>query len=196
MRLSLILPAMGLALDWESEVRGHLRLDDAAEKGRVESVLIPSAMSWVEAETNRALLTQTWKALLDEFPHGYIEIPKPPLIEVSSVRYVDADGVQQLWDALDYVVEAPAGPHAVPGRLWPAFGKSYPCARCQPDAVEITFRCGYGAAFSNVPAQLRSGMLLIVGELFERREVAIADMTISEVPLAARALVRPFRVGM
>jgi len=196
MRLSLLSPATGLALDWDSEVKGHLRLDDETEMDRVESVLVPSAMSWVEAETNRALLTQTWKLLLDEFSCGPVDIPKPPLGSLESIKYVDVDGVQQTWDPAEYVVEMPAGPHALPGRLWPAFGKTYPYARCQPDAVEITFQCGYGAAFSDVPAQLRSGMLLIVGELFERREEAIAGTIISEVPLAARALVRPFRVGV
>jgi uncharacterized phiE125 gp8 family phage protein len=196
MRLSLTTPATALALDWATEVKDHLRLNDDTEQPRVESVLIPTAVAWAETETNRALITQVWTASLDEFPCGILELPKPPLSAIGSVKYIDQDGVQQTWSAAEYVVEKPAGAFCLPGRLWPAWGYSYPSARCQPNAVEIAFTCGYGAAFGDVPPLLRAAMLLIVGELFERRETAIAGTTITEVPLAARSLAKPFRVGL
>jgi uncharacterized phiE125 gp8 family phage protein len=195
-RLTLVTAPAALPLSWASEVMGHLRLDGAEEQARVESVLVPAAVGWAEGETNRALIHQTWKLQLDEFPYGdAIEIPKPPLVSVTGITYVDPAGVTQTWAPAEYVVDAPAGERALPGRVYLAYDKSWPDVRCQRDAIAITFQCGYGATHAAVPAMLRSAMLLVVGELFERRELAVPG-TINEVPMAARALARPFRVEL
>src|SRR5512137_379977 len=110
MRLSLVTAPAALALDWVSEVKGHLRLITEEERDRVEQVLIPAATSWAETATGRALITQTWKLLLDGFPSGLggwlggyvttgaasaITLPKPPLQSVTTVKYVDESGVLQ-----------------------------------------------------------------------------------------------------
>jgi hypothetical protein len=60
--------------------------------------------------------------------------------------------------------------------------------------VEIQFRAGSGEEAAHIPAALRAGMLLVVGELFERREDSVVGTIIQDVPLAATRLWAPFRV--
>jgi uncharacterized phiE125 gp8 family phage protein len=197
MTLSLKTPPAALALDWVQEVKGHLRLDSEEEQPRVASILIPAATQFAESETDRQLITATWTLYLDAFPcYGHkIELPKPPLKTVTSVKYYDTAGVLQTWAAAgNYSVQAPAGPFADCGYILPAYAVVYPVTQSRADAVEIEFTSGYGDTFASVPPLIRAAMLLIVGEQFERREESIAGTIISRVPMAAHNLLWPFRV--
>lgn len=194
MRLSLKTAPAARALDWFSEVKGHLRLDSDDEAARVDSILIPAAEQWAESATGRQLITATWTLSFEAFPQdgGPIVLPKPPLQSVTSVKYYDDAGVQQTWAAAaNYTVIAPAGPKCGPGMIVPKVGISYPYAYGFPYEVEIEFIAGYGASSASVPGLLKAGMLLLVAEQFERREEAFAGQ-ISQVPLHAASLILPF----
>jgi len=195
--LTLTTPAATLALDWGGEVKGHLRVDTETERARVESILIPSATQMAEAETGRQLITATWTLYLDSFPTSgtKIELPRPPLQSVSSIKYYDTQGTIQTWAAAgNYSVMAPVGPFAESGYIVPAYGITYPSTYGQPNSVEIAFVAGYGLTFASVPGAIRAALLLLVGEMFERREEAIVGAAIGSVPLAAHRLLWPFRV--
>jgi len=197
MTLTLTTPAAALALDWTAEVRGHLRLDTEDERARVESVLIPAATEMAQAETERQFINATWTLYLDAFPPDgeTIVLPKPPLSSVESIKYYDTAGTLQTWAAAgNYTVVTPSGPQAECGYVVPAYGVTYPSTQSVPDAVAIEFIAGYGATYASVPGAIRAAMLLLVGEQFERREEAIVGAAVSEVPLAARRLLWPFRV--
>ncbi len=190
--LTLVTPRVNLPLDWASEVKGHLRLNSEEERGRIESLLIPSAEGWVEDLTNRALITQTWKLQLDGFGGDVIVIPKPPLQAITEISYVDSAGATQVLAPAEYVVDTPAGPNAKNGRVWPAYLHSWPSPRSQRNAIAITFRCGYGAAYDSVPPKLRQAMLMLVGEMFERREEAVIGTISTPAQLGAQALALGF----
>lgn len=194
MALTRTVAPAALPLAWD-QVKGHLRLDSEDERSRIEEILVPAACSWAETFTGRVLITQTWKWLRSGFPvSGFLALPRPPLQTLTAIRYIDTNGVQQTWAPAKYVVDAPVGEKAMPGRVWPAYGESWPTVRTQPNAVEIEFVCGYGAAAGDVPGLLRAAMLLIVGELFERREQAVQGTIITEVPLSAERLAGQFLV--
>lgn len=194
LRPTVVTPAASQPLDWLAEVKQHLRLDTEEEQGRVMDVLVPAAAAWVESITGRALITQTWKLVGCGFPREVITLPRPPLQQVTAVRYRDSAGVYQTLDPATYVVDAPAGEKALPGRMYPVYGGAWPTPRGDRDAVEIEFTCGYGDDASAVPGGLRSAMLILVGELFERREQSIVGTIINQVPLTAEALAVPFMV--
>ena len=198
MRLSLKTAAAALAMDWTNEVKGHLRLDTDDEKARVEAILMPAAIAHAEAVTQRQLINATWTLYLDVFPADSvpIELPKPPLSSVTSVKYNDASGTQQTWSATNYTVDKPAGDRCVPGRIVPNLGVTYPSTYGQPNDVEIEYVAGYGAAYTSVPTAIRAAMLLLVAEQFERREEAIVGTIINTVPLASDRLLWPYRVWM
>lgn len=205
MRLALVTAPVKLALDWSAEVKGHLRQDSEDEAARVTGVAIPAAVAWVEKFTNRAMVTQTWKLYLDRFPVAGvpIDLPKPPLQSVTHVKYYDGSDVQQTWSASTGYEVDPAIPGTFvcaddcpPSKIWPKYGQGYPSTSGRRNAVEIQFVCGYGSSYTNVPGALRAAMLLLVGEMFERREQAIVGTITSKAEFAAENLAWPYRVNL
>jgi uncharacterized phiE125 gp8 family phage protein len=156
--------------------------------------LITAARDRFEGATRRAGITQTWDWILDAFPCGdYLELPKPPLQSVTSVKYYDTGGTLQTWSTDNYVVEAPAGPRASRGRISLKQSCVWPVAIAQRGAVQIRFVCGYGAAASAVPARLRSAMLLDVATQYAQREDVITGTTVAQLPVGIEAVYRHFR---
>ena len=120
--------------------------------------LIQAATSFYEEWTSKALRPQTWELLLDRFPVGRIVLPRPPLVALTSLAYIDELGAPQTLSAL-----APSPPIAPPppagdflvkrsghyrkAELWPMPTRSgygvWPATQLgRPDAVTITFDCG------------------------------------------------------
>jgi uncharacterized phiE125 gp8 family phage protein len=173
-----------------SEAKDHLRVTEADEDSLITS-LITAARDIAESFTNRAFVTQTWSWKLDTF-RPCLEVPKAPLVSVSSIQYVDGAGATQTLAASGYQV-ADAASHTVPGRIVPAYGQAWPATRGMPNDITVQYVAGYGGA-SAVPPQIRWAILLILGELYARRESAIAGTIITKVPYSAEALLMPFVV--
>lgn len=178
------------------EAKAQARVDGTDDDVLI-TAQIAAARPWAEEFTNRAFVTQTWKWNLDRFPpnDAPIELPKAPLQSVTSVKYIDGDGIEQTWAATEYTVQAFSGPTAMPGRLWPKFGKTYPTPRDEPGAVRIEFIAGYGAA-SLVPEGIKAALKILVAELYERREEVVPGMVsgANRVPYNVEALLYPYRV--
>jgi hypothetical protein len=60
-------------------------------------------------------------------PGYYLQVDNPNLISVASIQYVDPTGTVQTLDPSMYQVEPGA-----PGRIHPAYGKSWPAVRASP----------------------------------------------------------------
>ena len=149
----------------------------------LSEIIIPAVRERGELATQRAFLRQTWQLLLDGFPaSAFIDLPKPPLISVSSVQYYDTGGtLRTLTVTTDYLVQAPAGPRCRRGRLALPLGVVWPTALEQMGSVIIEFVCGYGAAV-DVPAALKGAMLLDVGTLYANREDVIRGTIVAALP--------------
>ncbi len=77
-----------------AEAKLHLRVDDNADDVLI-GALITAARQHAEHDTRRALVTQTWKLVLDAFPESVITLDRAPVSAVVSVVYTDPDGVSQ-----------------------------------------------------------------------------------------------------
>lgn len=178
-----------------TEVRDQCLIpaDVTDQDAHISNILIPAVRDRAEAATGRRIITQTWDLVLDAFPDAdYIEIPHPPLQSIESVKYRDATGTLQTWDASNYVVEAPAGPRCRRGKLTLAFGVSWPSTYGQAGDVTIRFVCGYGDEASDVPALLKAAMLLDVATLYEHRENIVTGTIVAELPATARQIYRSY----
>ena len=190
--LSLTVPPVAEPLTW-IDAKRHLRLDDDHELELVEGILIPGSRAWLEGYVGRQLITATYVLSLCAFPaDGVIRLPMPPLQSVSSVKYLDTAGVEQTLASSAYVVEAPAGPLARPGRISLAQGEIWPATLMQEKAVSVTFLAGYGDA-AGVPKPLVQAMLLMIGQAFEHREQQGLGIAVPNVVTAER-LAADFRV--
>ena len=131
--------------------------DDVTQDPNI-SGLITAARQYVEAITKFQLVTATWKLSLDSFYdpeyssdtyNGWtLRLPKPPLVSVSSLTYVDTGGTTQTIAAANYVVDT----NTKPGRVTPSYTTTWPAARNVLNAVNVTYISGYATPFTAVAA--------------------------------------------
>jgi hypothetical protein len=121
-----------------------------------------------------------WEQPADAFPlatgknpFARLDLGKHPVQSIESVKYLDIDGVEQtLTPVTDYKA-------AVEGDLklafiCPAYGKSWPDTRQEPQAVKVRFKAGWplsgDPAAPTTPEDLKSWLLIRVGDLYQHRE--------------------------
>lgn len=181
------------------EAKHQLSVDHADSDVLLEQ-LIAAAWQYAEQVTRRQLITATWTQTFDQFPPDrdvpefagshIIELRKPPLQSVSSVKYYDTGGVQQTMSSGDYDVDTAAQP----GRLVLGYQKTWPTCRGHINDVEIIYVAGFGTAETDVPDSIRQGILMLVAHWHENREATISGTIIAIVPLAVDSLFMSERV--
>jgi uncharacterized phiE125 gp8 family phage protein len=142
------------------------------------SDLITTAREYCEDYQHRALATQTWDLILDEFPScsDYIEIPLPPLQSVTSVKYVDYAGVTATMTASlsGYFVDTDSEPARVCLSYcitWPIFTE-YPYG-----AVRIRFVAGHtNTAPDVIPKKTKQAMFMLISYMYENRLPSAKDI--------------------
>jgi len=149
-----------------TEMKAHLRVDVADDDGLIQAK-ISAARQYAEHFTRRALITQTWEMILDKAP-AELELPLPPLQEVSKIEVVDAAGARAEVPNSSYWVEL--GGEA-PGRVRLSDGSSWPSHRGFGSFI-VTFKAGYGDAVTAVPEKIREAIRKRAALLYEGREDA------------------------
>ena len=153
------------------------------------SALITTAREFCENFTNRALATQTWELILGGFPHvDYIELPKPPLQSVTSVKYTDYNGTEAtLTEDSDYIVDT----DSTPGKIFLPYSKSWPSFTPYPhNAVRIRVTAGY----TEIPKAVKQAMLMLLGHWYENREATAGRDVPKEIEFAVNSLLWTCRV--
>jgi len=177
-----------------AEAKTHIRetLSDSDNDSYIDA-LIAVARSHVERVTGLALITQTWTLNLERFPMDSsrsILIPLHPVSAVTSITYTDTGGDSQTWAAAKYNSDL----NAAPARVRPAPGEVYPGTQDIMGAVVVTVTAGYGSSSSDIPAPIVHAIKLLVGELYERREMNIVGSIIARVPFTVENLLAPYVV--
>jgi len=170
-----------------TEAKTHLRVDVTDDDVLITS-LITSARQYVEQIARRALVTQTWRLSMQEFPaSGVIILPKPPLQSVTSITYTDINGTTSTVDSSIYTVDT----DSEPGRVVLKYGESWPSASlANTNPVQVTFVAGYGGQGA-VPEYWKQAILLLVGHWYENREAIVVTGAIpKEMPMAVRSLIQ------
>ena len=171
----------------ESVRDDHLRTVNGSAEDDYISGLIATSLRLAQRKTQKRILPETWRLDLSGFPSCHIELPYPPLIEVTSITYYDADGDLTTLDADEYTVDAPFGPEAARGSVRLVDGGTWPTTSVRPDAVKVTFRCGYvdgsvSPEAVDVPADLTHARLLVIKDLYEQRGSATVGVGTSVTP--------------
>lgn len=123
--------------------------------------------------------------------HAEITLPLPPTTSVTSVKYIDSDGVEQTVDSATYALES-RGTKSV---IVPNYGVFWPFSRWQRDAWRVRFVTGY-ADSDHIPAPIKHAILMMVGHLYQNR-AAVTDGRVNqpfEMPMGVEALLAPYRV--
>jgi len=191
-----------------AEAKSHARIETSADDALL-STYITGARQLVEQITGRALITQTWKLTLDNWPgtrvddwwdgvldlpisygeSALVEIRKAPFIAISSVATLDESDVSTAWASSNYYVDKRHGF----GRLIKKQGATWPVIVGRDfGAIQINFTAGYGADPMQVPIALRQAIRDIVAHWYENREAVGESM--GEPPLKTRALLNQYTV--
>lgn len=163
-----------------AEAKLHLRVDHSTDDTLISS-LISAAREECEHLLERAVSGQTLELSIDEFPVDGIRLPRPPVTSITSVTYVDPDGVSQTMPSGDYYLDDAQEPNW----LLPAYAVEWPDTRAEANAVKVRYVAGY----TDCPDVIRAWILLRVGTLYANRE-ADSDKPALPSPFADRLLDR------
>ena len=171
-----------------AKLDADLTADDA-----IIDLLVKTMREYAENLTGRAFVQRTLQYIMpatellkvgDSTRTGF-KLPFPPLISVSSITYIDTDGVQQTLAAADYDVHT----WVEPGIVVEDWNASWPSYRGEPDAWRINYLAGYApgsppdeAAHQEVlPAALKVWVQARIATLYNIREQVLAG-NFSDIP--------------
>ncbi|MEM7270526.1 MAG: head-tail connector protein [Pseudomonadota bacterium] len=161
--------ASGFGSEAEAELEGSLR----------------AAIAHLEARLGLALVQRDfiWRGGLGA--DATVTAPIAPVSVISNVQRVLADGTTEALDFSGWTLNQ--------GPLRTRF-----CADVYlRDQIDITFTAGFGANWTDTPADLRQAVLLMAAHFYENRYATAIDADI--MPLGVKALIspwRPVRIGL
>lgn len=179
----------GVALPVQA-MKDHLRLgsgfsDDGMQDNLIEAHL-RAAMSVIEGRIGKVILARQFKLVLEDWRKPDEQpLPVAPINNVASVTLVDVNGVGTTIATSRYrLVQDRHRPKlAAVGLLLPDVP--------QDGQVEIVFDAGFGAAWSEIPADLAQAVLLLAAEYYENRHDA--GLPANGLPSAVQVLIERWR---
>lgn len=182
------------------EAQDHLNFRSGQED-YIDSLIVTARVS-IERYLNRALITQEWKVFYDCW-HGELKIPfgnlqlrasaiGPPAVEKRPlVKYYNTDGDLTTLDEDDFywVVNT-----TDPARIVRKYDAVYPQLQIgRPDAIEITFLCGFGSGPSDVPAPIKHAMKLLITDYFENKGTVVLG-SVNKIPDFVTDLIHTYKL--
>jgi len=151
------------------DAKSHLNVDHNDDDVEITRI-VKAATAWVEARIGRHLARTVLMVKYWGFP-ATICLVDGPVKEVISITYLDVDQVEQTLAADQYNLDA------YNRIIYRAYGVSWPSTLYDWNAVRVTYAVGYydetsSPVFGNesIPEDLRAGVLLAVGDMYENRE--------------------------
>lgn len=167
-----------------ADARAHLRLDDTHEDDLV-AALIEAGRLLLESATRLIFINQSWRLILEEAPRGMrLHLPLAPIIAITEIRAIDAQGAPSVVDPQEYRLRAGAQPPTL------MLEESFPRL---PGGIEIDLEAGFGPAPENVPAPLRQALRMLVARWFEERGDGVGEPETGVLPPDVALMIAPYR---
>jgi uncharacterized phiE125 gp8 family phage protein len=154
------------------EAKQHLKMDGIGADDALIMALIASAREVAERITGRDLVRRTWDYQIDGFPKGEIEIKKAPLVEITSIKYLDEQGVERTLAPSVYGVSADwTSPF-----IYLKHGQQWPSTLKQRHAVTIRLVSGYPGdgetpenIRANIPPAIQAAIKIMLRDMYDNR---------------------------
>lgn len=161
-----------------AEVKTLSRIDCSDEDDLI-TTLISVATNYVERWLGRQLISATYVLTMDELPNDVVKLPKPPLINVVSVTYVNSSGNRTGVSTSLYDVNT----NGQWGEFYLAYNQSWPTDESpRKNGVEITYDAGYGSSADDVPEGIKQAIKMLAADMYERREAQV-DKALMDNPV-------------
>jgi len=152
-----------------SEAKLHCKVDGTDDDALI-TALITAARQHAEDYTRRAFVTQTLEVsydLDDLFEFGsYVELPRPPIASITSVKSYDADDEESTMSSSSYRLSG--------DRVVLASGGAWPSSLRDRDCIVVRYVAGYGAA-SAVPEAIKTAIKAMVAHAYDNRAQVSID---------------------
>lgn len=165
----------------EVKIQARYDLDVTAEDELIAE-MISSARELCEFKLQRSIIDQVRQVVLAGFPaDGCIELAWPNVRSISSVKYMDVNGVEQTlhvsqYELINFKPNASAILVRKPNVIWPA---------TKSDAllsVWVEYACGYEDADST-PSGIKRWIKAVCATVLKHREsVTSGDRAVRELP--------------
>lgn len=167
------------------EVRLHTRIDHTVEDSLLAS-WIKAGRQHAEDYQRRAYIQQVWEIGFDGFPETPILLPRPPLMQVLHIKYIDYQGNETYLYYTheqdetttttpdpdtsigedDFIIDT----DSEPGRISLAYEGTWPVSTLQPiNSVKIKYIAGYGDLGKYVPDTVKDAIHLYCAWRYENR---------------------------
>lgn len=169
-----------------AEVKNYLKVDDSTDDALIATML-KAARQAVESRQNISTLTKTIVQKLERFPSSYkvatdyenvIKLLVYPVVNVSSITYLDENGVLQTLAQNLYEVDT------YRGIIGEAVDEDFPDTYLSLNDVTITYTAGFGTAATDCPSDIRIAVLKLIANMYDNRGDSVYKMpTASDVML-------------
>jgi uncharacterized phiE125 gp8 family phage protein len=169
------------------ELKAHLKVT-ATDEDDLISACLDSAIDQLDAEgeLGRPIIAQDWRETFARPPSLDLLLGMPGALSIVSVRYRDAAGLWQDASLADFALYEGEECPFVRSDSWPSVG-SY------PNALEVTYRAGFGEAADDVPAPIRQAIKILAAHYYEVRDLVIIGASVAEVPVSVNRLISKYR---
>lgn len=154
-----ITPPARLAVTLD-QAKANLRVD-GYDMDALITMWVEGIIAVLEHEIGQCLMRQTWQVTLDAFPLA-IKLPHP-VLDVTSVKYLDAAGIAQIVPPASYRLQS----SAYATSLIPAKGMAWPSTCADVCNVVVDVVCGYGDVPAATPKNVQLYILAKLTEQFD-----------------------------
>jgi uncharacterized phiE125 gp8 family phage protein len=184
-----------------SEAKAHLRFTGSSKDAEITR-MIKAFRTSIERYLHRALITQTWKVYYDcwqnemKIPFGSLQLVSvvvdPPTEKRPLIKYRDTDGVlTELDESVYYWVVKSTDPACIVRK----YDVTYPELQYgRPDAIEITFKCGYGDTAANVPEDIIHALKVMLTDYFEHPGSVVVGDRVNKIPDHITGLIHNYKL--
>lgn len=184
---SLLLTAPAVEPVALADMKAFLRVE-TGDDDNVITPLIAGSRVHVEAQTRRALITQSWRLSRDAWPEdGRLKVLPAPLQSLTAARVYDQDGTASNVDTQAFVPDR--GASALVFAPW-----ALPVPGRRAAGIELDVTVGYGDNASDVPEPLRQAIRLLVAHWYENRGLVGHGTAGAPLPQTVAALLAPYRM--
>ena len=169
-----------------AEVKDQIGINDTRSDALIAR-RITEARKWAEEYTSSAFIEQTRENRWDCFEKKH---DLPSALTVTSVKYIDTDGVETTLNAADYVLDT----YTFIPHVRASYGVTWPSIRSEPNAVRIQYTAGYGPKSSDVEPLIKEAIILLVGHWMNFQPQAESGISMSRIPYAVRDLLDPYKL--
>lgn len=184
MHVSVVIPAEPL-VTWE-EAQAAIHMDDPDHDQAYVEGLIATCCAWIDGPRGfleTCLGAQTIEARADAFETPEVILPYGPVTDIVDIRYLDANGVEQVVPTSSYYRLASGRVRLLPSAAWPT-------AASLPEAVRYTYEAGC-PDIELLPA--KQAVLLAAAHWYSNREAVNVGNIVSTLPLGFMDLLSTYR---